>query len=269
MSLFSQFKYFLFDLYRNRSLIAQLTLKDFSARYFGSYLGILWPFIHPTATVMVIWFVFQIGFKSVPVADCPFVLWLVVGIVPWLFISEALSGATGAITEYAFLVKKIVFRVSILPVVKLLSALIIHLFFILVLFVMSYLYGYEVSLYNLQIIYYLPATVLLLLGISCITSSMVVFLKDVGQMVAICLQFGFWLTPIFWSIDMIPEKYHFLIKMNPAYYIVNGYRETFIYKQWFWEHAAYALYFWSVALCTFIIGALIFSRLRPHFADVL
>ena len=67
-------------------------------------------------------------------------------------------------------------------------------------------------------------------------------------MVSIIIQFGFWLTPVFWNIKMIPEAYRWVIKLNPIYYIVNGYRDSFVYKIPFWEHPYETLYFWGFTL---------------------
>ena len=260
---------FVMDAIRSRNVILELTKKDFRARYLGSQLGILWAFIQPAMMIAIFWFVFQVGFKSTPVANFPFILWLMAGMIPWFFLSESIASATGSIQENSFLVKKVVFRVSVLPIVKILSALVIHLFFLAVLFLMLLLYGYPPTLYMLQAIYYLTGMLVLVLGISWLTSSLIVFLRDIGHVIGVVLQFGFWLTPIFWSIGYVPEPYRFWIKLNPAYYIVEGYRNTFIYGRWFWEDAALTLYFWVVALFFLGFGALLFRRLRPHFADVL
>jgi ABC-type polysaccharide/polyol phosphate export permease len=83
------------------------------------------------------------------------------------------------------------------------------------------------------------------------------------------LQFGFWLTPIFWSFKQIPEKYHFIFKLNPVYYIVEGYRNSFINHIWIWESPNLAFYFWVETLAIFVIGAMLFRKLKPHFADVI
>ncbi len=265
----SHFLKFLLDLYRNRVLIIQLTERDFKTRYLGSYLGLLWAFIQPTVTILIFWFVFEVGFKSAPVGDFPFILWLITGIIPWFFVADTLSSATSSIVENSFLVKKVVFRVSMLPIVKLLSALIIHLFFVLVIFAFFISYGIRPTLYSLQVFYYGFAMIVLLLGLSWMTSALIIFFKDVGQIVAMFLQFGFWLTPIFWAIDMVPVKYQFFIKLNPAYYVIQGYRDSFIHKVWFWEHPLYSAYYWGVTALFFVAGAVIFNRLRPHFADVL
>ena len=260
---------FLIDLYRTRNLIWQLTKRDFKSRYLGSYLGLIWAFIHPMVTILVLWFVFDVGFKSKPVNDCPFILWLMTGMIPWFFFADAFSSSSNSIMEYSYLVKKVVFRVSILPIVKILTAVFIHLFFILVILAAFLGYGRGADLYLIQVFYYFGAVLVLLLGLAWLTSSLSIFLKDIGQVISVVLQFGFWLTPIFWSIDMLPSGYHSLIRLNPVFYIIEGYRDTFINKVWFWEHPGYTLYFWAVSLVLFIGGALIFRRLKPHFADVL
>ena len=260
---------FLADLWHSRGLLWSLTKKDLKERYVGSYLGIFWAFIQPTITVFIFWFVFQVGFKSMPVQGFPFVLWLCCGMFPWFFFNDAWMSATNSIMANSFLVKKVVFRVSLLPVIQIMSALLINLFFVGVLFLMFVLYGYGVHLVNLQVFYYLFALIVLVFGLSLITASLVVFLKDVGQLVAMLLQFGFWATPIFWNLDIIPAHYHALFKLNPMYYIVEGYRASFIYHQWFWELGYVNLYYWCFAGCVAVAGILLFKRLRPHFADVL
>lgn len=257
------------DIIRSRKLLWQMMKRDFRQRYLGSYLGILWAFIQPAVTVLILWFVFQVGFKAMPVENFPFILWLVCGMFPWFFISDSILSATGSIIESSYLVKKIVFRVELLPIVKIMSALVVHVFFVAVLFGMFAAYGYSLSIYNLQIVYYFFAMICLSLGIAWLTSSLTVFLRDVGQFVGMLLQFGFWGTPIFWSLQMIPEEFQTLLKLNPAYYLVEGYRQSFIYHEWFWEHSALTPYFWLVTLAIMFVGAMCFKRLRPHFADVL
>jgi lipopolysaccharide transport system permease protein/teichoic acid transport system permease protein len=269
MKYMAQFYSFLSDIIKSRNLILELTKKEFQTRYLGSYLGIFWAFIQPTISVLIFWFVFEVGFKSVPVDNLPFILWLLPGMLPWFFISDSIASSTSSILDNSFLVKKVVFRVSILPIIKILSALYIHVFFILFLFFIFYVYGYMPTIYTLQVPYYVFAALVLLLGIAWLLSALVVFLRDIGQLVAMLLQFAFWLTPIFWSIKMIPPEYQPFIRLNPAYYIIEGYRSSFIYHQWFWEDMPLTLYYWAVTLIVFAAGAVVFKRLRPHFADVL
>ncbi|MGG3507639.1 ABC transporter permease [Paenibacillus lautus] len=257
------------DFKRKYTLLFDLTISDFRKRYLGSYLGVIWAFVQPLISILLFWFVFQVGFRSTPIDDVPFILWLSCAIIPWNFYSDSIQSSTNSILENSFLVKKVVFKLEILPIVKISSALIVHLFFIVFIFVMFFIYGYGFSIYNLQVFYYLIASVLLVIGISWITSSLVLFLKDTSQIVAMAMQLGFWLTPIFYPLEMIPDKLQFLFKLNPMFYITNGYRDTFIYKEWFWEHPLLTIYFWIVTLLLLYIGFLLFRKLKPHFADVL
>ena len=260
---------FLQAIWYNRSLLWSLTKNDFKQKYLGNFLGITWAFLQPMASILIIWFVFQVGFKSQPIDNFPFILWLVAGMFPWFYFSEGLSNGTNSIIANSFLVKKVVFRVSLLPIVSIMTAFIVHLFFIFFMFAMFIYYGYSPTIYWIQIIYYVIATSILLLGLSWFTSSIMVFFRDIGQFVAIMIQLGFWLTPIFWSISIAPQQYHWIIKANPAYYIIEGYRNSMIYHKWFWEDITLTLYFWIVTSIIFVIGALTFKKLRPHFSDVL
>ena len=217
MNYLKTFYRFLRDIINSKKLLIDLAKNDFKSRYMGNYLGVLWAFVQPTATIGIFWFVFQVGFKSVPVDNFPFILWLMAGIVPWFFFAESLQSATQSILSNHFLVKKVVFRVSLLPIVQILSALAVHFFFILFLFGMFLFYGYTPSMYWIQVLYYLFATIVLVLGMSWFTSSIVVFFRDLGQIIGMIIQFGFWLTPIFWSMKILPEKYHAIIGYNPAY----------------------------------------------------
>lgn len=269
MQYLNMFYNFIKELIDSRQVIWDLTKKDLKQRYLGSYLGILWAFIQPAITVFVFWFVFQVGFRSQPIENFPYVLWMVCGMFPWFFFADAWTSATNSIISHSYLVKKVVFRVSLLPVIQIMSALLISSFFVLLLFMMFGAYGYWPCLYNLQIFYYLFATICLVFGLSLITSTLTVFMKDVGQLVGMLLQFGFWATPIFWNLKILPVEYQVYLKLNPMYYVVEGYRESFITYEWFWEHPLRGLWFWLVTAFLLVAGMALFRKMRPHFADVL
>jgi len=270
MRYIKEFYRFIKHIYNNKTLLITLIKNDFRKDYLGSYFGILWAFIQPISFMFVIWFVFQIGFRARPVeGNVPFFLWLIAAMIPWNFISSAIMSGMNSVVSYSFLVRKVAFRVSILPLVKIGSVLIIHFGLVLFLFFITLIYGFAVSIYWLEIVYYIFASVVLILGMSWFLSSLKVFVQDIGNFVGILLQFGFWLTPIFWNISIVPKKYQFIIKLNPFFYIIQGYRDSFIYHVWFWERWKISIYFWVVALLFFIVGAIVFKRLRPHFGDVL
>ncbi len=261
------------EVYQSRRMIYKLAKNDFKTKFAGSYLGIIWAFIQPVVTVLVYWFVFEVGFRagdgSLPV---PFLLYLVAGIVPWFFFQDALTGGTNSMLEYSYLVKKVVFNISVLPIVKLISALFVHVFFICFILLLYCLYGHFPDLYYLQLFYYSGGLFLLTLGLCYVTCAVVVFFRDLSQVINIALQVGVWLTPIMWVAEdrLVNWPWLFkILKLNPVYYIVAGFRDAFIYKNWFWERPMWTLYFWCFTVGVFVFGNWVFRRLKVHFADVL
>lgn len=259
------------EVYHSKRLIIQLSKNDFKTKYAGSYLGIIWAFMQPIVTVLVYWFVFGVGLKPTSVSDVPFVLWLIAGMIPWFFFSDALNGGTNSLIEYNYLVKKIVFQIDILPVVKIISAMFVHVFFILFMLVLYAAYGYYPDLYVLQVLYYSFCLVVFVLGLAYATSAIVCFFRDLSQIIGIVLQIGIWMTPIMWDIEgmNLPEWLKFILRLNPLYYITAGYRDALINKVWFWERIELTLYFWIITLAVLGLGMLIFRKLKVHFADVL
>lgn len=260
------------ELFGNRTLIFQLAKNDFRKKYAGSYLGIIWAFVQPVVTVMVYWFVFGLALRGDPAPrSVPFVLWLIAGLIPWFFFQDGLINGTNALLEYNYLVKKVVFRIDILPVVKVVSALFVHFFFILVALVLYTAMGYFPDIYTLQVIYYTFCAGVLVLGLSYLTSSVVVFFRDLTQVINILLQVGVWMTPIMWNFaDLgLSGILVSLLRLNPMYYIVQGYRDAFVDKVWFFERPGLTLYFWAFTLLFLGIGTRLFQKLKVHFADVL
>ena len=262
------------ELFQNRQLIWKLAKNDFKTRYAGSYLGIVWAFVQPVITVLLYWFVFSVALPSRAVAvkgdiTIPYILWLIAGIVPWFFFSEALSNGTNALLEYNYLVKKVVFKISILPIIKIISALFVHGFFLIFTVALFACYGYYPDLYTLQVFYYSACMFVFVLGLCYITCSIIIFFRDLGQIISILLQVGIWATPILWNITTLSPKLRIIFKLNPMNYIVEGYRDSLIDKIWFWENFYSTAYFWILTACTFAVGAMVFKRLKVHFADVL
>lgn len=260
---------FISELYENKTMILRLAKNDFKTKYAGSYFGMIWAFVQPVVTVLVYWFVFQVGFNSNSVDNFPFVIWLIAGMVPWFLFNDGWFGGTNCLVEYSYLVKKVVFKISILPIVKILSALFVNIFFIILLVVIYGAYGYQYDLYCLQLIYYLGCMVVLLLGLSYICCSLVVFFKDLTQVINIILQIGVWITPIMWNQAMFPKQYAWILKLNPIFYIVQGFRNSLLYKQWFWNDIYWTAYFWVITSALLLVGIFIFKKLRIHFSNVL
>lgn len=167
--------------------------------------------------------------------------------------------------------KKVVFKISIIPIVKLIAASFVHLFFVSFMLVVYFAYGYAPGIHLLQLLYYTFCMFMFVLALSYTTCAIVVFFRDLTQIINIMLQVGMWATPILWNISMLDKSpvLQKILKINPVFYIVNGYRDTLFAKKWFWQDFYSTSYFWIVTVVFFGIGALIFRRLKVHFADVL
>ena len=125
---------FLRDIIKDRSILWSLAKNDFKSRFAASLLGAFWAFAQPLVTLLVFWFVFQVGFKNPPVSDVPFIVWFAPAYLVWAFFSEAVTAGTNCLVEYSYLVKKVNFRVSIIPIGKIISSAFIHLAFIVFIF---------------------------------------------------------------------------------------------------------------------------------------
>ena len=263
------------ELFQNRHLIWKLAKNDFKKRYAGSYLGAVWAMAQPVVTVLMYYIVFDKIFgNSNPRMsngmEVPFVLFLTAGLVPWFYFTEALNNGTNALLEYNYLVKKVVFKISILPIIKIIAATFIHVFFVGILLIVAIGYGYYPSVYTLQLIYYSACLFIFVLALSYTTCAVVIFFRDLSQIINIALQIGMWATPILWNLaDIGDTRVVSILKLNPLVYIVNGYRSAVFEKEWFFQDFFSTMYFWIVTMVLFGMGALIFKRLKVHFADVL
>lgn len=271
---------FLMTIIQSRKMIGSMVVNDFKVKYASSALGIIWAFVQPTVQIVVLIFVFTVGLRSGDTdSGVPFALFLICGLVPWNFFADAVINGSNSLIEYSYLVKKVVFRTSILPIVKSLSALIVHCVFIILIMIVALCFGYTPTIHTLQILYYLPCLMFFVIGINWLASALAAFFRDIAQLINVIMQIFVWLTPIMWQTSKIKDIFFEIgswkisllkiFKLNPMYYIVDGYRDSFTGSTWFWEKPFWSLYYLAVAVMFFVLGATIFHKLRPHFSDVL
>jgi len=251
-------------------MIKSFAVADLKKRYMGSFGGIIWSVLNPLVMILTYYLIFSYVFGGKVQAEngtTSYALWLVGGLVPWYFFSETVNRSTGALQENQALVTKTLFPSEIIPVCLLVSGVINHLIGLCILFVFAVAITGGVSVYfPFTVVYFFLAS-LMVLGLSWALSSLNVFIRDVGQLVGIVLNLWFYFTPIFYPVSIIPERYRTLLEINPMYHVVEGYRNSIISGKY--PDPYHLLYLSVVSLSVFVVGGLIYKRLKPAFADVL
>jgi lipopolysaccharide transport system permease protein/teichoic acid transport system permease protein len=255
------------NLYRYQTMILALAARDLQSRYAGTLAGILWAFVHPVAVIFIFYFVFAIGFRSQGPDSTPFILWFVSGFVPWLFFNESLTSITDSVIRNAHFIKKTVFPSEVLAAVHLTASLVPHAVFTILLAAMLVYYDVAFHLSMLLMLYFVFCTCVLVMGLGWLLSAVQVFYRDVSHGLGIGLNLLFWVTPIVWSPDNLPEQYQPILRYNPLGYIIQGYRGVLVTHQL--PDVGQTVFFWSIALLLFMTGAYVFGRLKPEFADVM
>lgn len=257
---------------QNRTLLWKLAKNDFRNKFAGSYFGVIWAFIQPMVTVAVYFCVFQLGLHASPAANgYPYICWLVSGIIPWFFFIDAVPSAGNCLLEYSYLVKKVMFQIDILPIVKVVSSFFVHIFFIGFTLLVFVCMGKLPSIFVFQVLYYMICLVILVVALAYFNCAIMPFFRDFSQIVNVIISVGMWATPILWDKTTIDVSVWFdrILKLNPVYYIVQGYRDSFMNGVGFWEHPGHTIYFWCFMIVFFWFSNRVFDKLRVHFSDVI
>lgn len=266
----SPFKIFL-SLWRNRELIVTSASREVLGRYRGSVMGILWSFLNPLLMLLVYTFVFSEVFKarwnSGSDSKTEFALVLFAGLIVFNLFAECINRAPTLVLSNANYVKKVVFPLEILPCVALASA-IFHGAISLGVWLAAYTIFFgtpHLTIFYMPLI--LSSFILLILGISWALASLGVFLRDVSQFMGILTTVLMFLSPIFYPITALPEKYRYLIYMNPLTPVIEQTRNVL-----FWGNPPdFFMLAYSFALNLVIawLGCVWFQKTRKGFADVL
>ncbi len=259
--------------WRNRQLIVQMTKREVIGRYKGSVMGLAWSFFNPVFMLLVYTFVFSKIFKArwgVIGGDdskTQFALVLFVGMIVLSLFSEAVNRAPRLILSNVNYVKKVVFPIEILPVIAMGTALFHSFISLCVLLVAFAFINGHLHWTAVFIPLILLPLVVLTLGIAWILASLGVFIRDVGQVVAMLTSVLLFLSPVFYPIAAVPDKIRPYILANPLTFIIEQAREILI-----WGHMPnwMGLGIYALAASIFAwVGFFWFQKTRKGFADVL
>lgn len=258
-------------LYKSRYMLRMMAVRELKAMYVGSLFGFFWAVVNPLTQLVIYGVVFGVFFKSTPdpvYGTNSFFLYLLCGLIPWQFFSQAVSASTNVIVSNGNLIKKAVgFSPEILPIITVISNIISHMIGIALLLLIIFVFGGGITPYAILIFPYLFFIAVFSVGLGWMLSSVNVYIRDVQQVVGVILMGLFFFTPIFYSPSIIPHKILLLLKLNPMYHMVEGYRYALLAGKFLpvWDF----VYLAGISFVTFGLGGIFFRRLKPGFAEVL
>jgi lipopolysaccharide transport system permease protein len=222
------------DAWTYREFILSSIRNDLRGRYARSRLGAAWIVLHPLTQVLM----YALVLSALLSAKLPgiqnrfsYAIYLTSGILAWSLFTEVTLRCMTIFVDNANLLKKSSFPRICLPIIVAGSALVNNLLLLLSIIVIFSLLGHYPGVSMLWLGALLPVTILLALGIGLVLGTLHVFIRDIGQVVPILLQFGFWFTPIVYTRDIIPESYRAWLFLHPLFPLVTGYQNALAFRE--------------------------------------
>lgn len=256
------------EIFKNRKILFSMVKNDFTNRFANTSLGAIWGFVSPVVIIFLYVFVFEYILKLNTAGSHPYLVWFLPGMAIWTFLNEAILTTTNSIREYSFLVKKIVFPIDVIPLIKVFSNFIIGMVLVGIVTVICMCHGYFPNV--LLMVYYIFAALFFIISITRLLSAISTMLGDFAQIVPVIMQLMFWATPTIWNIADVDLMIQSVVKCNPLAYLVCGMRDVFIGGNILTEsNFKYTIIFWVVTIAIFIYGNKIFNKNKDEFSDML
>lgn len=251
------------EIYEYRTMISSLIKRDLRGRYKGSVLGFAWTFLNPLLQLVVYTIVFS-NIMRAGIKD--YYLFLFVALIPWIFFGNSVTGGSTCIISQKEMVKKIYFPREVLPIAHVTCQLVNMFFSFIVIAIVLIVTGHGFNGYALL---FLPIVVIaeymLSISIALIVSALTVYLRDLEHMLAIIVMAWQFMTPVMYSIDMVPDSFKKIFYLNPMTPIIEAYRDIFYYKNA--PDLGTLLHGFILSLVLLMIGWIVFGRLQKHFAE--
>jgi ABC-type polysaccharide/polyol phosphate export permease len=254
----------LIEWWKRRDLLWHMTIRHLRGQYKQSVLGFAWAFVNPLSQMLILSFVFS-KILRVSSEGEPYPLFLFVGLVPWIFFSGGVGSATDSVVGASSLVTKVYFPREILPTAAVFTKLVDLFFGMLILAGMMVYYGDAPGVTALWFPVIFSIQLIFTLGLSLPLAAMNLYFHDVRFLVGVALNLWFYLTPILYSVAIIPEEYRWIYEINPMAIFVHAYRRVLLHDQA--PAVESMLVGLVITVVMFIIGYYAFKKMEPGFAD--
>ncbi len=236
--------------------------KDVRGKYKGSFLGVLWSFINPLLSVLI----YAIVFRYIMRFNIEnYLIYLIAGIIPWNFFTAAINGGMNSVIFNADIIKKVYFPRIILPISSVTSCLVNFLISCAIIVIFALFSGVGISVYLIFLPLIALIQYILILGFVFILSAIEIYVRDIEHIINFFIGMLFYITPILYTTDYVPEKFTILLKINPLSYIIEAYHSIFYYKTM--PNLESLGIIGTISIVIFIIGYLIFNKLQKGFAE--
>ena len=253
------------NLYRTYSISKYELVADIR----DSRLGLFWNFANPVIQVLTYWFVFGLVWKKDSVDGIPYIYWMLGGMVVWFFMSPCITNGCNAIFSKTNVITKMKFPVSILPATVVLKELFNHLCLMIILIILFLIGGYYPTVHWLGLIYYLLCAIIFSIALSMTTSVLNMLARDTRKLVLALMRLLLYLTPILWPITSLPKVLWPIMKANPIYYIVQGYRDCFFFGEGVFFYWQSMLAFWTITIFLLLLGSYMMYKFKHKFIDMI
>lgn len=252
------------ELYKYREFLKTSIKKEFRGKYKKSFLGVIWSFLNPLFQLLIYAFVFPFILKN----DVDnYIVFLIVALMPWTFFNSTVVSSAASIVTNGGIIKKVYFPRVILPISTTTSNLINFLITGIIVVGALFISGIGLSFAVIMLPLIIVIQYILQLGLAFIFSSITVYVRDVEYIINIFMMLMFYLCPIVYSADMIPNKYLPLFKLNPMFHIIGYYREILYYQKLPNISGVMLLLFFC--LIVLFAGYFVFIKLEKRFAEEL
>lgn len=258
--------------WKGRELLSQLVRRNIEIRYKGTMMGFIWMLVTPLVMLAVYTFVFGVVFKArwgagLGDSKAAFALIMFCGMAVFNIFSESVNGSVGIVAGNPNYVKKVVFPLQLLPVSSVLSACFFGLIWIGILLLGIVIFFHKICLAAVCLPLIFIPLILFSCGLAWFVASLGVFIRDLAHLIGIVLQVLYFMTPIFYSLEMVPESVRGVLLLNPLTPIVQSARQVLIYNQWpDWQGLGIVT---LLSMVMFQLGYAWFMKTKRGFADVL
>ncbi|EAD4784533.1 TPA: ABC transporter permease, partial [Listeria monocytogenes] len=251
-------------------MIFRIARYEDKATYQSHYLGLAWQVLNPLIQIAIYYFVFGFAFNSSSGSNASYIEWMLAGIIPWFFISGVILQGANSIYNKINMVSKMNFPMSILPSINIASNLTSYFTMMVLLVGLFAVKGTPITIYWGQYLYYFVAMIAFLYSFTLLNATISVLVRDYYIMLQSLIRVLFYMSGVVWDLQTkLPEWAFNILKLNPIYYLINGFRETFLMEKMFWENPSYTVYFWLLTGVLLFVGASLHMKFRERFVDYL